>query len=100
MSVVHKIRIFLSYKKDMQFLLLEAYFFLAYGRMFKSLPFSKMSKKLGDQMDETSFDWETDQVILKNISNAIHIHESVHFLGKSVSCESRSWNEDARTSKY
>ena len=57
----------------MQFLLLEAFFFLAYGRMFKSLPFSKMSKKLGNQMDETSYDWQTDHVILKNISNAIHI---------------------------
>lgn len=73
MNVVHKIRIFLSYKRDMQFLLLEAFYFLAYGRMFKSLPFSKMSKKLGNQMDETSFERHMDQAILKNVSNAIHI---------------------------
>ena len=73
MNIVHKIRIFLSYNRNIQFLLLEAFFFLAYGRMFKSLPFSKMSKKLGNQMDETSFEWQTDQVILKNVSNAIHI---------------------------
>lgn len=54
-------------------LFLEAFFYLAYGRMFKALPFSKMSKKLGNQMDETSFEWQTDQVMLKDVSDAIHI---------------------------
>ena len=73
MNIVHKIRIFLSYKMNMQFLLVEAFIFLGYGRIFKSLPFSKVSKKLGNQMDETSFEWHTDRVILKNVSNAIHI---------------------------
>lgn len=73
MNVFHKIRIFLTYKRDMKLLVLEAFFFLAYGRMFKSLPFSKMSKTLGDQMDETTYEQHTNHVILKNISNAIHI---------------------------
>lgn len=79
MNVIHKIRIFLTYKRDIQFLLLEAFFFLAYGRLFKSLPFSKMSKRLGNQMDETTYELLTNQVILKKISNAIHIMSQYTF---------------------
>lgn len=73
MHYIYKIKTFLSYKRQMQLLLLEAFFFLAYGRIFKSLPFSKASKKLGNKMDETSFEWQTDQVILRDVSKAIHI---------------------------
>lgn len=73
MNIVYKIRTFLSYDRNTQFLLLEAFVFLAYGRLFKSFPFSKMSKKLGNKMDETSFECQLDQGILKNVSNAIHI---------------------------
>ncbi|MFC4320699.1 lasso peptide biosynthesis B2 protein [Litchfieldia salsa] len=54
-------------------LLVEAYFFLAWGRVFKLLPFSKVAPSLGEQMVETSANDMQDRKELLMISNAIHL---------------------------
>lgn len=74
MNLYKKIRAFLSFKWSMKCLLVEAFFFLAAGRIFKLIPFLRSSSILGKHMEETTFTVNSvDKEVLKNISDAIHI---------------------------
>lgn len=71
---MNKIRIFCSYNNATKLLFLEAFICLAWARILKSLPFSRIAPLLGNQMDETPmFSPEENSKLLTNISNAVNI---------------------------
>ncbi|PQZ57242.1 MULTISPECIES: lasso peptide biosynthesis B2 protein [Bacillus] len=74
MNIVKRLRIFLSLNTKTKFLLFEAFIFLGWARVLKSITFSKVAPSLGDYMNETSFThtqphWDT----LKKVSEAISV---------------------------
>ncbi|MFD9627199.1 lasso peptide biosynthesis B2 protein [Peribacillus muralis] len=74
MKLSKKIHTFLSIKWSTKRLLIEALFFLAFGRIFKMIPFVKGTRLLGKHMEETAYSISTlNTATAKNISNAIHI---------------------------
>lgn len=74
MNIVRRIRIFFSLDMKTMLLFTEAFFYLGWARIVKSMPFSKVAPTLGIYMDETTLDYdESSRVILRNISEAIHI---------------------------
>ncbi|EGI2115026.1 lasso peptide biosynthesis B2 protein [Listeria monocytogenes] len=81
MTFIKKVRNFLRLEMNQKLLLLEAFYYLGYGRIFKSLPFSKVAPTLGEHMKETSFSSDTynNNVILKNISNALYMMSKYTF---------------------
>ena len=73
MKFIKKVRNFLRLETSQKLLLLEAFYYLGYGRVFKALPFSKVAPTLGERMKETSFSSHTnDHAVLKKISSAIY----------------------------
>lgn len=74
MSLLRKARRFISYPWPMRFMFIEAYLFLAWGRIFKLLPFHKVRHTLGEYMKETPIGGctEREQQLLRQISRAIH----------------------------
>jgi Transglutaminase-like superfamily len=83
MRVFHSLRTFYLLNREMRSLIIEAYIELCRARLLKMLPLSKTSKYLGVYMAETSFTTnESDEKILKGISEAIHI-ASRHTLWES-----------------
>lgn len=75
MRFYKKIRKFMSYPIDKKRMFVEAYFYLAWGRVFKLLPFSKVAPSLGEHMKETPFSGYTEQdlLLLRKISRAVHV---------------------------
>ncbi|CAG9613449.1 hypothetical protein BACCIP111899_02664 [Bacillus rhizoplanae] len=74
MNIVKKLRIFLSLNTKTKLLFLEAFIFLGWARVLKSIPFSKVAPSLGDHMNETPFTHiQLHREVLKNVSHAIHI---------------------------
>ncbi|AOZ92672.1 lasso peptide biosynthesis B2 protein [Paenibacillus crassostreae] len=74
MSLYRKVRRFSSYPLDVKWMFVEAYFYLAWGRVLKLLPFSKVAPSLGSHMKETSFTSYTEQdlLLLRKVSRAVH----------------------------
>lgn len=75
-------KIWLFFTSDLQNkqLLIEAYILLAWARVLKAFPFSKISPCLGSQMIETSFEIDTANIKrVKQISHAIHIMSKYTF---------------------
>jgi Transglutaminase-like superfamily len=71
---MRKLWIFFSFTMEMRKILLEAYFYLAWGRILKWIPFSKVAPSLGDPMAETSYDMDSLKLQkLKQISEAIYL---------------------------
>ncbi|MCU5435197.1 lasso peptide biosynthesis B2 protein [Bacillus mobilis] len=74
MNIVRKIRKFFLLDMKTMFLFIEAYMYLGWARFLKSIPFSKIAPTLGTHMDETSLNCnESNKLILRSISEAIHI---------------------------
>ena len=48
-----KLRKFIALQSEMKLLLVEAYLFLAWGRLLKALPFHRIAPMLGSYMEET-----------------------------------------------
>ncbi|MEH7226488.1 lasso peptide biosynthesis B2 protein [Bacillus sp. JJ1566] len=74
MRIIKKVLIFLLLNYKTKLLFIEAFFLLAWARILKAIPFSKVAPSLGEPMQETSYKrvYENNKN-LKNISNAIHI---------------------------
>ncbi|MGW9103182.1 lasso peptide biosynthesis B2 protein [Priestia megaterium] len=80
MKFIKKLRNFSRLETSQKLMLLEAFYYLGYGRVFKALPFSKVAPTLGERMKETSFSSNTyDHVVLKNISNSIYMMSKYTF---------------------
>ncbi|MFJ7756091.1 lasso peptide biosynthesis B2 protein [Peribacillus muralis] len=74
MDLSKKFHTFISIDWSTKRLLTEALFFLAFGRIFKMIPFGKSTRLLGTHMEETAYSMSAlDIATAKNISNAIHI---------------------------
>ena len=54
MEITRKICVFLSLPFHKKWLFFEAFIMLAWARMLKIIPFSKVAPTLGEQMQETS----------------------------------------------
>jgi hypothetical protein len=71
---MRKLRTFFSFPKEMRKILIEAYFYLAWGRILKWIPFSKVVPSLGFPMADTSYDIDLyKSQTLKQISKAIYL---------------------------
>lgn len=78
--MIHKLRSFISLDNRMKLMLLEAYVYLAWARILKKLPFSKVAPSLGDHMEETTFIPKTkDKIILSRVSLAVHMMSKYTF---------------------
>jgi hypothetical protein len=68
------IKLFFSLDRKMKLLLFEAYLSLAWARILKLLPFSKVAPSLGEQMAETSFNKNSSsREVLAHISQALQM---------------------------
>ncbi|MEH7076440.1 lasso peptide biosynthesis B2 protein [Neobacillus drentensis] len=75
-----KIWLFFTSEVQLKKLLIEAYLLLAWARVLKAIPFSRVSPYLGSQMSETSFEIDPVNIkIVKQISHSIHIMSKYTF---------------------
>ncbi|MFS0638324.1 lasso peptide biosynthesis B2 protein [Mesobacillus foraminis] len=71
---MNKLKLLLSFDINTKILLLEAFIFLAWARILKIMPFSKVSFSLGEQMEETSFDRiPMNEKKIKSVAQSIQI---------------------------
>ncbi|WP_439873834.1 lasso peptide biosynthesis B2 protein [Bacillus mycoides] len=74
MNIVKRLRVFLSLNMETKLLFLEAFIFLGWARVLKSITFSKVAPSLGDYMNETSVSKiQPHGDTLKKVSEAISI---------------------------
>ncbi|MED3540406.1 lasso peptide biosynthesis B2 protein [Bacillus toyonensis] len=74
MNIVKRLRVFLLLNMETKLLFLEAYIFLGWARVLKSITFSKVAPSLGDYMNETSVaQIQQHEDTLKEVSEAISI---------------------------
>lgn len=77
---MRKLKAFLSFTMEMRIILIEAYFYLAWGRILKWIPFSKVAPSLGYPMAETSYNIDSLKLqTLKQISEAIYLMSKYTF---------------------
>jgi len=75
-----KLRTFLALQPEKKRLLVEAYLFLAWGRLLKALPFAKMAPMLGAYMEETTDQPDRqDEEIIRQVSHAVHLMSKYTF---------------------
>ena len=79
MKITRKISVFLSLPFHKKWLFFEAFIMLAWARILKMVPFSKVAPTLGDQMQETSMTQLENKETLKNVSEAIHVMSKYTF---------------------
>lgn len=74
MNIVKRLRVFLLLNMETKLLFLEAFIFLGWARVLKSITFSKVAPFLGDYMNETSVaQIQQHEDTLKEVSEAISI---------------------------
>ena len=74
MNTVNKLHTFFALDKKTKSMFVEAFLYLAWARILKTIPFSKVAPTLGVFMNETPLSYnESNRVIVRNISSAIHI---------------------------
>jgi hypothetical protein len=74
MVIVRKLKTWVSMDKEKKRLLVEAFYYLAWARILKSLPFSRIAPSLGSQMEETTLDNnKSNYEIVRFVSDAVHI---------------------------
>ncbi|WP_227394757.1 lasso peptide biosynthesis B2 protein [Jeotgalibacillus aurantiacus] len=72
--MIARLQLFREMDPQFKWMLGEAYIQLAYGRLFKALPFEKASLKLGERMKETSHELkDQDRQTLAAVSQAVQI---------------------------
>jgi len=73
MSLYRKIRTYMSFPVAMKLMFIEAYVYLAWGRVFKQLPFARVAPSLGQFMKETPYTCSEEELKqLRQISRAVH----------------------------
>lgn len=74
MNILKKVGAFFALNTTTKWLLVEAFIYLGWARFLKTLPFSKIAPSLGKHMKETTLISDSsNQHVLKNVSQAIHI---------------------------
>ncbi len=79
MKIWRKIKTFLLLNSKKKWLFLEAFILLAWARVIKLLPFSRVASSLGNQNEETTKVLTANKEILKQISEVIHIMSGYTF---------------------
>lgn len=71
---MQKVKLFFSMDSKLKILLIESYFYLAWARLLKVMPFSKVAPSLGEQMVETTYHLNSlNKVVLAHISQSLHM---------------------------
>lgn len=74
MTIINRLRIFLSMDLKNKLLFVEAYIWLGWGRFLKGKQFAKVAPSLGNRMAETSVSYrEENKQIIRSISSALNI---------------------------
>lgn len=74
MGIIQKFKTFVLLEKGKKMLFLEAYFYLAWARILKKIPFLKLAPSLGTHMAETTtIDNPNQRENIRFVSDAIHI---------------------------
>ncbi|MEY2192773.1 lasso peptide biosynthesis B2 protein [Neobacillus sp. BF23-41] len=74
MKIFKRVRYFLFFDTKTKLLLVEAFIFLGWARVLKSMSFSKVASSLGEQMNETSLNIDDlNRKLLKQISQAVNM---------------------------
>lgn len=77
---MNRIKLFLKTDWKTKKILAESYFFLAWARFLKSIPFTKVAPSLGNKMKETSFEpFRTNREVVATVSQSIHIMSKYTF---------------------
>jgi hypothetical protein len=80
MNFLKKVKAFFGFNMTMKLLLIEAFLYLGWARYLKMISFKKVAPSLGEQMRETTFTHHSsNNKILRNVSEAIHIMSSYTF---------------------
>lgn len=80
MKMLNRIRCFINFNTQTKLLFVEAFIFLAWARIIKSLTFSKVALYLGEQMEETSLCIDfTKYKVLKQVSQSVNIMSKYTF---------------------
>ncbi|KOP65406.1 stage V sporulation protein S [Bacillus sp. FJAT-18019] len=73
MSLYRKARAYMAFPVAMKLIFIEAYIYLAWGRVFKLFPFAKVAPSLGEYMKETPLTCSEQELgQLRQISRAVH----------------------------
>ena len=73
MKILRKIKILISLPLHIKWLFIEAFVMLGWARILKMMPFSQIAPSLGDHMEETEMNQIENKIMLKHVSEAIHI---------------------------
>ncbi|SFL10847.1 Transglutaminase-like superfamily protein [Paenibacillus sp. 1_12] len=74
MNILKKIKTFFSLEMTTMLLIIEAFIYLGWARILKSMPFAKVASTLGVPMNETPLSNNpSNSKLLTHISTAIHI---------------------------
>jgi hypothetical protein len=77
---VKKLKLFFVLKLQDKILFIEAYLLLGWGRWLKGIPFSKIAPKLGNNQNETSYDYEESNLkLLREITQMINLASNYTF---------------------
>ena len=77
---MNKVRVFLSMDIHTKALLVEAFFYLAWARLLKGIPFNKVAPRLGEHMNETSYsNKDTNMIMVKRVAHVIQIMSQYTF---------------------
>ncbi len=77
---MNKIKILISYDTNTILLFIEAFLFLAWARVIKGMPFSRLAPNLGEQMSETTYTINENEIrIIKQISQSVNIMSKYTF---------------------
>lgn len=72
--MLRKVGNFISLDRKSMLLFVEAYIYLGWARILKSIPFSKVTSTLGIHMEETSLsDDGYNKIIIGRVSEVVHI---------------------------
>jgi hypothetical protein len=78
--MMNKLKILWNTDRESKKLLVESYFYMAWARYLKSIPFSRVAPSLGYKMKETSYDpLVTNRRVLNSVSQSIHIMSKYTF---------------------
>lgn len=74
MDPMKRLRILLALDWKIKWLLVESFLYLGWARLLKCRPFTKVAPSLGDQMKETTFEFEaSNKKVLSSVSQSIHL---------------------------
>lgn len=92
-----KVTTFLLLNWNSKMLLLEAFFYLGWARILKSMSFSRVSDSLGKKMEENHIHFKSSKYEdFETYIRSYSYYEPLHFLGKSMFSEVNCWTKNVK----